>query len=183
MRRGAEIRITSGELRGRRLKSPENALTHPMGAREKLALFNMINVAGKKVLDAYAGSGALGIEALSRGAEEVIFVESNQKIARVINENLEIIGANCEVIVEKVGRFAEDSQYAGYFDVIIADPPYNIFNKSEVASLVKILDNDGTMVLSSPAEAEVMIDNMTVVSSRTYAGARLTVLQKAHNNS
>ncbi len=178
MRKGAEIKVTSGELRGRKLKSPENILTHPMGAREKLALFNMVDVAGKKVLDAYAGSGALGIEALSRGAEEVVFVESNRKIAGVISENLRTLGLSGKVAVETVERFANDGQYAEYFDVIIADPPYNNFDKSEVASLVKLLDNDGIMVLSSPAKEEIVVDGMTMVGSRTYAGARLTVMRK-----
>ena len=70
------IKIASGIFRGRSIKSPKSSLTHPMGAREKLALFNMIvdDLPGSLVLDAFAGSGALGIEALSRGASEVVFV-------------------------------------------------------------------------------------------------------------
>ena len=89
MAKSPEIRVTSGKLRGRVLRSPDTSGTHPMGAREKLALFNMVNVEGERVLDAYAGSGAVGVEALSRGASEVVFVENNRRTARVILENLQ----------------------------------------------------------------------------------------------
>ena len=82
------IKITSGKFRGRVIKSPNSRLTHPMGAREKLALFNMINdfLPGAQVLDAFAGSGALGIEAISRGAKSAAFIEKNAKFA----QNLDI---------------------------------------------------------------------------------------------
>ena len=84
------IKITSGKYRGRTIKSPNSKLTHPMGAREKLAMFNMISeyLSGAVVLDVYAGSGALGIEALSRGASYAMFVEKNPQIAQVIRRNL-----------------------------------------------------------------------------------------------
>ena len=160
--------------------SPETELTHPMGAREKLALFNMVDVAGKKILDAYAGSGALGIEALSRGAEEVVFVESNRKVAGVISRNLEAVERNSRVFVEKVESFVERSECAEYFDVIVADPPYNNFRKTEVAKLVKLLDRSGVLVISSPARAEVKIDGMEVINSKVYAGARLTIMRKCN---
>ena len=80
------IKITSGKYRGRTIKSPNSKLTHPMGAREKLAMFNMISeyLSGAVVLDVYAGSGALGIEALSRGASYAMFVEKNPRTAGII---------------------------------------------------------------------------------------------------
>ncbi len=88
-----DLRILAGKFKGQRLRSPQNQLTHPMGSREKLALFNMIQpyIAGAIALDAYAGSGALGIEALSRGAREVVFVEKMPQIARIIQQNLQQI--------------------------------------------------------------------------------------------
>ena len=172
------IRVTSGKYRGRKLFSPETELTHPMGAREKLALFNMVDVSDKKVLDAYAGSGALGIEALSRGAEEVVFVEGGRKVAEVINKNLEVVDEDGRVFVEKVGSFTERKECANYFDVILADPPYNDFRKTEVAKLVKLLDKSGILAISSPAKVEISIEGMGVLNSKVYAGARLTVFRK-----
>ena len=83
------VRITSGRFKGRKIATPGGE-THPMGERERLALFNMISehLPGAMVLDVFAGSGALGIEALSRGAGKVVFVDSSQKATRCIRGNL-----------------------------------------------------------------------------------------------
>ncbi len=179
MPRSLEIRVTSGKLRGRALKSPDTEQTHPMGAREKLALFNMVNVEQVVVLDAYAGSGALGIEALSRGAQEVVFVESQGKIARIIKENLATFGLKMPVFTEKVGTFAEKPEFCRIFDVIIADPPYSKIDQNELNLLPKLLKDDGILVVSSPAEMpELDLAGVRVSSSRTYARARLTIYRK-----
>jgi len=175
----ADIRVISGKYRGRMLKSPHLLSTHPMGAREKLALFNMVNVEGLRVLDAYAGSGALGIEALSRGAEQAVFIENNRQAAKIISENLELVGAKAEVRVEKVGKFAEESQYQGYFDVIFADPPYDEVEIAELSKLGDLLSTEGVMAVSSPTEmGEITLKGMRVLSSHTYARARITILRK-----
>lgn len=174
-----DIRVTSGKFRGRVLKSPDSGYTHPMGAREKLALFNMVNVEQAVVLDAFAGSGALGIEALSHGAQEAVFVENQARITRVIKENLELLGLEMPVFAEKVGVFAEKLEFCRYFDVIIADPPYDKIEQSELNLLPKLLKNDGILVVSSPAEApELELDGMRISSTHTYARARLTVYRK-----
>lgn len=178
-RASSALRVVSGKYRGRTLQSPASSLTHPMGAREKLALFNMVNVEGQRVLDAYAGSGALGIEALSRGAAETVFVENSAKIARTIRENLTIVGENgsatAQNFVEKVADFAKRAEFAGYFDVIVADPPYDKIDRAEIDLLPSLLRDDGTLILSTPAEeAELILTGMRVSSSHTYARARLT---------
>ena len=169
------IRITSGKYRGRNIESPNSKLTHPMGSREKLALFNMI--AGEldeaRVLDAYAGSGALGIEALSRGAKDVVFVEKNAKICKIIRENLAKLGLSAEVICSNVVDFTTPN----LFDVIIADPPYDKFNLEDVNSLVRFLKQGGILVLSHPSEAP-NIPEMTLNSSKKYADAHISVYVK-----
>lgn len=88
-----ELRILSGKYKGTKLATPGGA-THPMGSREKLALFNMLSpyLEGARVLDYFAGSGALGLEALSRGASEVVFCENNRKAQKVIEGNIQQIG-------------------------------------------------------------------------------------------
>lgn len=175
----SELRVGSGRYRGRRLKSPETAATHPMGAREKLALFNMVNVEGAKVLDAYAGSGALGIEALSRGAEEVVFVESSAKVARTVRENLAMVEAEGAVYAEKVEKFADRAEYQAYFDVIFADPPYDRVEVKELGKLVELMREDGVLALSSPAEmGEIELPGLRISSTHTYARARVTVYRK-----
>ena len=169
------MRITSGKYRGRNIESPNSKLTHPMGSREKLALFNMIagELVDVRVLDVYAGSGALGIEALSRGANEVVFVEKNAKICKTIRENLTKLGLSAEVICSNVVDFTTHN----LFDVIIADPPYDKFNLDEIAYLTKLLKQGGTLVLSHPDEAP-RIPEMTLENSKKYANAHLSVYVK-----
>ncbi len=105
MANNSELRVISGRYRGRVLLSPRDDRTHPMGARERLALFNMVNVEQAAVLDAYAGSGAIGIEALSRGAREVVFVESSGKVASVIKQNLQNLEiTDARIVVAKVAQ-------------------------------------------------------------------------------
>ncbi len=179
MAKSSEIRVTSGKLRGRVLRSPDVSSTHPMGAREKLALFNMVNVEGERVLDAYAGSGAVGVEALSRGASEVVFVENNRRTTRVILENLETVGAEGQVFTKKIGEFVMKSEFLGYFGVILADPPYTGINIEELNKLPALLAENGVLALSSPAEnAEIELLGMRISSTHTYARARLTIYRR-----
>lgn len=179
-----ELRIISGRYRGRTLKTPNLSGTHPMGARERLALFNMVNVESAKVLDAYAGTGALGLEALSRGASEVTFVEKSRPAARIIQENLQILSAKGDVIVSSVTNFAQeaakDSARQGYFDVIFADPPYDNFQPRDIAAFIPLLSPDGVLVLSSPASLNPPeYAGLRISSTHTYARARLTVYRRA----
>ena len=169
------IRITSGKYRGRNIESPNSKLTHPMGAREKLALFNMITgeLDGARVLDAYAGSGALGIEALSRGAKEVVFVEKDAKICRIIRDNLAKLGVSSEVICGNVVDFTTSD----LFDVIIADPPYDRFSEAEITPLIDLLKQGGTLVLSHPDMAPD-IPGLNLKSSKKYANAHISVYVK-----
>ncbi len=191
-----DLRVISGKYRGRILKSPNATGTHPMGAREKLALFNMVNVEGAKVLDAFAGSGALGIEALSREAKEVVFAEASGKATRTITENLEMLDlgyvkmkADAEVAAQsnlpatvmagKVEQIAQNPDYRRYFDVILADPPYDKFRPEMLAGLGDLLKKGGVLVLSSPEESgEVELEGLRISSSHTYARARVTVYRK-----
>ena len=170
------IRITSGKFRGRSITSPKSSLTHPMGSREKLALFNIISdhLNGAVVLDAFAGSGALGIEAYSRGATSVDFIEKSPKVARTLTNNLASLGIdNASVVVLDAGKF--DS--AQLYDIIIADPPYNNFNLDTIKHLTKYLKNDGILVLSHPTSIPV-IPNLKLTKSRKYAAANISIYQK-----
>ena len=103
------MKIISGLYKNRELLSPNSSKTHPMGSREKLALFNMLGfyLKNAEVLDAFSGSGALGLEALSRGAKKVIFVEKSPKVARIIKENcktLKISPEAYEVIIKDINK-------------------------------------------------------------------------------
>ena len=168
------IRVSSGQYRNRKITTPGGA-THPMGERERLALFNMIAeyLPGAKVLDAFAGSGALGIEALSRGASEVVFVEKAAPACRVIRENLKELGIEAEIYQSNVVNFTTDME----FDVILADPPYDNFKINEVTHLLQFLRGGGVLALSHPGEAPEL-PRMELLKSRKYAGATISIYVK-----
>lgn len=175
------LRILSGRYRGRILQSPTSSTTHPMGSREKLALFNMVNVDQATVLDAYAGSGALGIEALSRNATSVVMVDKDAQALRTIKTNLASLGATATVIKTTLAKFADDPSYQSYFDVIFADPPYDHIDLSELVKLPSLLKPDGILALSTPkTSAELDFPGLRLSSSHTYAGARITIYRKVN---
>lgn len=170
---GETVRVTSGVFGGRSLKAP-GGKTHPMGSREKLALFNMLgDIHGLSVLDAFAGSGALGIEALSRGALRVVFVEKNAGACNIIKQNLAELDCEAEVICADAGSL----ELTDTFDVVIADPPYDAFDLTKVLPLVNYLEAGGVLVLSHPGEAPEL-DGLALEKSRQYAAAHLSFYQK-----
>lgn len=183
------LKVVSGQFRGITLESPQSLDTHPMGSREKLALFNMLQpyLADATVLDAYAGTGALGIEALSLGAKSVIFVEKWPKAVQIIRQNLQKIAQNMpeieaktQVLVENCQNFAQNPDFQGYFSLILADPPYDGFQISEVLSLVSTLQPGGVLALSFPiAQGIPEIPGLKLLKSRQYAAAGIALYLKS----
>ena len=148
-----------------------------MGAREKLALFNMISdyLPGAVVLDAYAGSGALGIEALSRGASYATFVEKNHHAAQTIRKNLTNLDLTTVSSVHEcsVEKFSAPEK----FDIIFADPPYDNFKAAEVNDLSAFLKKAGVLILSHPGDAP-KLDGLALQKTKAYANARISIYAK-----
>ena len=172
------MKITSGIYKNRNIDSPHTNSTHPMGERERLALFNMLgqDLTGLMVLDAYAGSGILGIEALSRKAAKVVFVEKFPAAVRTIHENLRSLGVaedSTQVICKDVNKVTFDED----FDVILADPPYDNFNVLEIENLTKCLKDSGILILSHPGVAPA-INGLTLEKTRQYARAHISFYTK-----
>jgi 16S rRNA (guanine966-N2)-methyltransferase len=122
------IRIVGGSLRGRKIEVPERGV-RPTSDRTREAIFDVLGPAAvteARVLDLYAGTGALGIEALSRGALEASFVEGSRGVARALRENLERLGltARGRVIESDLARAARPPEAMGPFDLVFLDPPY-----------------------------------------------------------
>lgn len=170
----SEIRITSGNYKGQKIATP-GGKTHPMGERERIALFNMISdyVKGSRVLDAYAGSGVLGIEALSREASEVEFIEKSPSVVRTIRENLRKFGLKARIVTGEAANFTTNDG----FDLILADPPYDDFDLPGVEYLSGFLKNEGILVLSHPDEAPEIFE-MKLLKTRKYAAAHVSVYVK-----
>lgn len=122
-------RIISGSAGGRRLQTPRGELTRPTTDRVREALFSAIESAvgslhGLRFLDLYAGSGAIGLEARSRGAEVVTLVEKDKRTAAVIRANVQSCGLTAQVLTSSVGRHLAEDEPEEY-DVVVLDPPYS----------------------------------------------------------
>lgn len=122
------VRIVGGALRGRRLRVPDRGV-RPTSERSREAVFDILGperVAGAHVLDLYAGTGALGVEALSRGAETADFLEGNRTVARALRENLERLGLSERARVHEadLSRISLPPGVEGPFDLVFLDPPY-----------------------------------------------------------
>jgi 16S rRNA (guanine966-N2)-methyltransferase len=118
------MRVVAGAFKGRRLQAPRGSRTRPTADRVREAVFSVLgDVSAARVLDLYAGSGALGIEALSRGAASATFVERDQRAAAILRRNLEAVGAEAEVRRQDALRFLAGE--AGPFDLVFVDPPYD----------------------------------------------------------
>jgi 16S rRNA (guanine966-N2)-methyltransferase len=118
------LRVVAGTFKGRRLTAPRGTRPRPTADRVREALFSMLgDVGGARVLDLYAGSGALGIEALSRGADSAVFVERDAQAVAAIERNLAAVGVEANLVRQDVVRFLARAD--GAFDLVFCDPPYD----------------------------------------------------------
>src|SRR3954468_19260619 len=118
------MRIVAGRWRGRRLVAPPGRTTRPTSDRVREALFSILGpLDGERVLDLYAGSGAVGLEALSRGAAEATLVERDPAALRALRANVEALGADARVIAGDVAAFLRSAAQAdGHYDLVFLDP-------------------------------------------------------------
>ena len=171
------MRIIAGEHRGRRIVAPKGNETRPTSDFVRESAFNLIGpVDGASVLDLYAGSGALGIEALSRGASRAVFVDRSREACRTIGQNLEHIGLHATVLCQDAERaLARDHSP---YDLILADPPYTFTAYDRLAPhIARLLAPEGLAVIQTPAAFEPALEGLEVRTSRKYGSARLTLFE------
>lgn len=176
------VRIISGEFGGRKIAAPDGNKTHPMSERIRNALFNIIGdeVENAEVLDAFAGTGALGLEALSRGARAATFVEADRVAGKILQQNIESLGVQARAIylhtkVEQWHKLHENDK----FDLIFCDPPFGDPQLSTVSLLFRHLKPDALMVLSQAGRGESLPANgVVVVDNRSYGNAALTLYRR-----
>jgi len=181
------VRIIAGDLRGRRLKSPRGESTRPTSDRVREALFDILapRISGAVFLDAYAGTGAVGIEALSRGAERVVFVESEAAVARLLSENLGAFGLLPRSRLEEApfARVARRLATDGPFDLVFLDPPYGpgeILRALRLCDVAGLLDEDGTLIAEHDAKLALPEREGSLLRSRAnrYGGTMLTMFRR-----
>ncbi len=170
------MRVIAGEYGGRIIKAPRGFKTHPMSERIRQALFNSLgSLEGKTVWDAFAGSGSLVLEAVSRGAVSAVATDSDNRAYKVLKQNVEKLQAEEKVKAIKASAHAWSSTNKDVqFDIIFCDPPYNDMQLSTVFALFKHLKPKGLMILSQPGRDEVStVDGVVVVDNRNYGDATL----------
>lgn len=178
------MRIIAGSRKGARIFAPKGRETRPTSDRVREAAFNLIGpLEGARVLDLYAGSGAMGLEALSRGAARVTFVETDHEALRAVERNLDKLAlAGAEVArVPAARRVAADAAAGRRYDLVLIDPPYRMLETALATlapSIGSILEPDGIVVVESAAR-EVPELPLCVRTSRRYGSTRLTVFEAA----
>src|SRR6266545_898295 len=155
------VRIIAGERKGHTILAPRGRETRPTSDRVRENVFNIVApwVEGARVLDLYAGSGAMGLEALSRGADSAVFVETDPEAVRTIERNLDklrLTGAT----------------------VVLLDPPYAMTDYDSLARyLTRVLADDGLLVLESAAKTEPELPGLAHRTTRRYGSTRVTVFE------
>jgi 16S rRNA (guanine966-N2)-methyltransferase len=172
------VRIIAGSRKGARIFAPKRSDTRPTGDRVREAAFNLIGpVEGVSVLDLFAGSGAMGLEALSRGAASAVFVESDREACRAIERNLDKLGLTGGTVVCRDAFRALATSTRSY-DLVLCDPPYGFADHERLAPyLVGALAPDGLLVYETSAREEPDVKGLTPRTSRTYGSARLTLFE------
>jgi 16S rRNA (guanine966-N2)-methyltransferase len=176
------MRVIAGEWGGRRLRPPRGRGTRPTAERVREALFSMLGeVQGASVLDLFAGTGALGIEALSRGASAAVFVERDARAARLLIENLATLGVSREAAEVRRADAATALRgavaNAEKYDLVFIDPPYRDagdWGPKLTAELPVLLAGEGRVVVESDRRTPLAL-GLPVVRERRYGDTSITI--------
>lgn len=181
------MRIIGGNAKGRILKFPSSSKERPTSDFLREALFNLLGpLEGKSFLDLFAASGSVGIEAASRGAKEIVFIEKDKKIAAVAQKN--IVACNfdksCRIISQDISAGLHDLFKKGYeFDIVFADPPYSRGLVGKTIQLLKenpVFSAEGVIVIQHSTRENLteLLDEKTIVQDqRKYGDNALTFLK------
>jgi 16S rRNA (guanine966-N2)-methyltransferase len=174
------VRVVAGRWGGRRLQAPSGDATRPTSDRVREALFSILagRVDGASVLDLFAGSGALGIEALSRGAATATFVDSAPAAIRAVRANLKAVGAEAEVRRADALRFlGSASGHARQYDLVFLDPPYRLAGRlggELTAALPAVLAPGAAVIAESDRRAPLELE-LPILDERRYGDTLIRI--------
>ncbi len=176
------MRIIAGSRKGARIAARKGLDTRPTSDRAREAAFNLIGpVDGASVLDLFAGSGGMGLEALSRGAERVVFVEHDRDACRTIERNLDklrLAGATV-LCADALTALRQEAGAGRLYDLVLVDPPYGTFGRMQSALatyLPEVLAADGLLVVETGAREQPQLP-LAERTSRRYGAARVTLYE------
>ena len=175
------MRVIAGRLGGRLFDSPHTHRTHPMSDKARGALFNVLgDIGGMTVLDAFAGTGALCFEAVSRGAASALAVESDKVAQRTIAENIELLqlGEQVSLVRAPAGPWMYRNAQLK-FDLVLCDPPYNDPQFHTLDRLAKRVNPGGLLVLSWPTSEDLPVfAGLEQVEQRSYGDMQLAFYRR-----
>lgn len=176
------MRIIAGTRKGHTIFAPKGLDTRPTSDRVRENVFNIVTpwVEGARVLDLYAGSGAMGLEALSRGADAAVFVEADPDAVRAIERNLDKLGLTGARVVrgDATTGLAQETGAGRKYDLVLADPPYSMTDYAPLSRyLPAVLAVDGLLVLETAAKVEPELPGLSVRTTRKYGSTRVTVFE------
>jgi 16S rRNA (guanine966-N2)-methyltransferase len=177
------VRIIAGSNKGARIFAPKGHDTRPTADRVREAAFNLIGpVDGATVLDLFAGSGAMGLEALSRGAASVVFVEDDRDACRTIDRNLDKLRLTGARVVQQgaLRVLAAEAAAGRRYDLVLVDPPYEMFSSLQTGLskyLPAVLAAGGLVVVETGSSLEPELPFLSKRTSRRYGSARITLFE------
>lgn len=177
------MRIVAGSRKGHRIAAPKGAATRPTGDRVRESAFALVGpVDGAAVIDLFAGSGAMGLEALSRGAASCVFVERDWEACRVLRSNLEKLRLTGGTIVNRdaVSALRDERSRGRRFDLVLVDPPYGEWDEHAPAlaeHVPELLSEAGLVVVETAERIEPELP-LDLVTTRRYGSARITVFSR-----
>jgi 16S rRNA (guanine966-N2)-methyltransferase len=172
------MRVVAGAHRGRKLRAPPGTDTRPTADRVREALFSILGpIDGIDVLDLFAGSGALGIEALSRGAASATFVERDRRAIAAIRANLEGLDADAHVVARDALAWLKTPPPDAAFGLVLADPPYDSAPRLAAAlteRLPTVVSEEALIVIESDKRTPLLLD-LPLTDERTYGNTRIAI--------
>jgi len=177
------VRIVAGSRKGHRISAPRGVVTRPTGDRVRESAFAILGtVDDARILDLFAGSGAMGIEALSRGASRCLFVERDRAACRVISQNLEKLRLTGAVVLcrDVLDVLREERARAHRYELVLVDAPYGEWDRyaERLGELLPdVLEEGGMVVVETASHLEPTLP-LDLVTTRRYGSARISVFRK-----
>lgn len=179
------MRVITGSARGRRLKTLEGEAVRPTPERVKEAMFSIVQfqIEGRRVLDLFAGSGQLGIEALSRGARQAVFVDASKSSAAVVQKNLESTALSDSAVVKQMDYAAFLLRNGEPFDLAFLDPPYRTgLLQKALPMTAEEMNRGGAIICENPADEEMPEAAGSFMRTRSYRYGKIVLTLYRHKD-
>lgn len=174
------MRIIAGEFKSRILKNPKGRRTHPMSEKIRGALFNSLgDISGKTLLDAFAGTGAVAIEALSRGAVGVHAVEMDNDAFQTLQDNRNAVTDESRLQIHRANVHSWLRNTEETFEIIIADPPYDAIGMKALETCAEHVDPGGLLIASLPVAENIEFRGYKVLDEKRYGNAKLVFYRRS----